>query len=329
MQRPVQIAGRPSRKTDRIAMTIDKFERLLNLITALLETTRPLTAMELQSRVPGYPDNKDSFRRAFERDKDELREMGVPLLLESVPGVDPPIDGYRIDRSRYYLRDPGLETDELAALNLAASAVRVGDVDQSTALWKLGGVDGASSADPTLDVAMDALPTDPQLASLYQACSERRTCTFLYNDKVRVIEPQGVSYQRGHWYLTGWDSATASERTFRVDRFSGDVTMGKPRSFDRRERASTPVMEPWQLGEGEELVARMLVDADHVAWAARQLGDSIPVEYLADGSAIFDIAVVNWPAFRSFVLTFLDHAELLGPETMRAQMISWLQMVAS
>jgi predicted DNA-binding transcriptional regulator YafY len=308
---------------------MDKLERLLNLISTLLETTRPLSADELRSRVPGYPDNKASFRRAFERDKDDLREMGVPLLLEPVEGVDPPVDGYRIDRARYYLRDPGFEPDELAALHLAATAVRVDGVEGADALWKLGGVVEAEGEEPALDGAMASLPTDPGLPSLYQACAERRTATFTYNDEVRTVEPQRVGYQRGHWYLTGWDRARDAERNFRLDRISGAVTTGEPRSFEPGHATAVLPDEPWQLGEGDEVVARLLVDADHAAWAARQLGDDVAVESRDDGSAVFDIAVTNWPAFRSFVLTFLDHAEVLAPPELRTQMIDWLREVAS
>ena len=73
---------------------MDKLERLLNLIAALLETPRALSAEEIHQRVPGYPDDTGpSYRRAFERDKDDLREMGISLRVENVPGNDPPVLG--------------------------------------------------------------------------------------------------------------------------------------------------------------------------------------------------------------------------------------------
>ena len=69
---------------------MDKLERLLNLTAALLHTSRPLTAEEIRERVPGYPDNLVAFRRTFERDKDDLREMGIPLAVESVESEERP-----------------------------------------------------------------------------------------------------------------------------------------------------------------------------------------------------------------------------------------------
>src|SRR3954452_1925468 len=103
----------------------EKLERLLNLTAALLETEKPLTASEVALKVSGYPEDKTAFRRTFERGKDDLREMGIPIVMSEIPHTDPPEMGYRIPKDQYYLRDPGLEPDELAALQLAASTVRL------------------------------------------------------------------------------------------------------------------------------------------------------------------------------------------------------------
>ena len=118
-----------------------KLERLLNVTAALLETRRPLTAEDIRKRIPGYPDRDDAFRRAFERDKDDLREMGIPLEVVPVDGTNPPISGYVIPPDRYYLADPGLDPDELAALQMAAVMIRLGDsdADELDAVRKLGG----------------------------------------------------------------------------------------------------------------------------------------------------------------------------------------------
>ena len=97
-------------------MSGQKLERLLNLTALLLDARLPLTAEQIQRQL-GYPDDLAAFRRAFERDKDELRTMGIPLRVERVPGVLPEVDGYRIPREEYALRDPGLTTEELAALH--------------------------------------------------------------------------------------------------------------------------------------------------------------------------------------------------------------------
>ena len=89
-------------------MAVAKVERLLVLMNVLLGAATPVSAVELHRRVPGYPEEDASFRRAFERDKEEIREMGVPLLVEPIAGTDPPLVGYRIRPQDYALADPGL-----------------------------------------------------------------------------------------------------------------------------------------------------------------------------------------------------------------------------
>lgn len=302
---------------------MSKLERLLNLTAALLDTPRLLTAEEIRRRVPGYPDNQASFKRAFERDKDDLREMGVPIELATIAGTDPPVDGYRIPKNQYYLRDPGLEPDELAALHLAASAVRLDGLEGIEALWKLGGVVGDDG--PAVP-AMASLPTSPALTTLFRAVAERRPVRFGYHGEERHVDPYRLDFARGRWYLSGFDHLRADERQFRLDRIDGPVHLGEAGGY---ERPSTAVpgarLQPWQLGEGDAVVARLLVDADQAAWATHHVGEDAVVERRPDGAVELAVPVSNRPAFRSFVLTFLDHAEVLGPAELRDEMVAWLE----
>lgn len=306
---------------------MDKIERLLNLIAALLETARLLTAEEIRERVPGYPDKDASFRRAFERDKEDLREMGIPLQVDFVPGTDPPVAGYRIPRGEYYLRDPGLEPDELAALNLAAGAVHLDDAGGLGGLWKLGGVVAPEASPPSAPLA--ELPTDAAVATAFQAVAERRRLTFTYRGEPRTVEPHRLDFQRGRWYLTGYDHLRGDQRNFRFDRLEGALASGPPEAFERPAGAVAGVeVAAWQLGEGEPLAARLLVDADHAALARHALGTETPADEQPDGSVVFTVEVTNRSGFRSFVLGFLDHAEILGPPELRDDLIEWLRAQA-
>lgn len=313
---------------------MDKLERLLNLTLTLLETPRPLSAMELRDRVPGYPDADTSFRRAFERDKDSLREMGIPVALELIAHSDPPTDGYRIHAEQYYLRDPGFEPDELAALHLAATAVRFDAAHGIEGLWKLGAVasgaiDEAGAAMPETD-AVAALPGDKNLGAVFGAVSERSTLTFGYAGAQRTVDPYRLDHRRGRWYVSGFDHDRGEERNFRLDRIEGDAVAGPPGSF---ERPSTAIAggpaQPWQFGEGETVSARVLIDPEQAPWLRQHLGGEGTIETQPDGSIVATIEVTNWPAFRSFLLTFLEHAELLEPADLRADMIEWLQLLGA
>jgi proteasome accessory factor B len=305
-------------------MSSAKLERQLNLMAALLETRQPLTAVDVQRLVPGYPDAKEAFRRAFERDKDELRAMGIPVTIEEIFGTNPPVIGYRIPRDQYYLRDPGLDADELAALHFAASAVQLEGVEGRDALWKLGGGTTAAARSEV------ALPTHPALGPLFTAVSERRPVTFSYNGVQRTVDPYRLDFLRGRWYLSGYDHHRTEERSFRVERIEGAVTVGRARRFDRPSTDIPGVrLQPWQLGEGEPVVARVLVDADQAPAATLYAGADAVVEQRADGSVVLEMAVTNPDGFRSFVLGFLEHAEVLSPPALRAELIAWLDAITA
>lgn len=316
-----------------MAEKVDKLERLMNLVAALLETTRPLSAEELRTQVPGYPDDAGpTFHRAFERDKEDLRELGVPLVVEAIPGTDPPRDGYRIPRDEYYLPDPNLEPDELAALHLAVSTVQVGAGTDDEALWKLGGViaaDGHSSeAEGGAPVA--SLPTDARLPILFGAVADRRRVGFTHGGVDRVVDPYRLDFRRGRWYLTGFDHDRDGVRSYRLDRIEGEAVTHDPAgAFERPDTIDAGAeRQPWELGDDGPVEALVLVDADQAGAAVQLAGEEAVRARRDDGSVELALAVTNPVAFRSFVLTFLEDAEVLGPPALRDELIAWLEGLA-
>lgn len=316
-------------------MSVNKLERLLNLTAVLLDTPRPLTAEELRQKVDGYPPPGAAFHRTFERDKDDLRVLGIPLRTERVPATDPPIDGYRISSDEYYLPDPGLDPDELAALHLASLTVRLEGLGDREALWKLGGLgtpDGAAGqSDPgVVKDVVASLPADPELVPIFQAISDHKTIRFSYRSEERTVEPWRLDFHRGRWYLTGFDRNREGERNFRLDRMDGPVEqtdMEIESSPPPAARTDGP-RRAWEMGEEQQVMARLLVDEARVDSATRQLGSDVAVERQPDGSQIFTVPVVNYDAFRSFVLGFLHHAELLSPPEWREDLVAWLKALS-
>ncbi len=303
---------------------MDRLERLINLMAALLEADHPLDRLELRGRVSGYGADveESTFRRMFERDKEALRQMGVPLVMEPVNPDRPEMgEGYRIPKERYELPDPGLDADELAALRLAVAGVSFGENQARAALWKLGG--GAEVAAPVVT----ELPGSEHLPVLFAATAERRPVTFGYQGRPRRVEPWRLSYRGGHWYLSGFDRDRKDARTFRLDRFgSAPEPEGPAGSFDRPPGAGGPVPPPWLLGDEEDAVeAALLIDADQARWAEAEAGPYSQAEHRQDGSVVLRFPVTNRDGFRSFVLGFLDHAEVLGPPDLREEFVAWLQ----
>ncbi len=308
-------------------MSVPKLERLLDLIAELLHAERPITADELHHRIPGYPEDKDSFKRAFERDKADLREMEIPLRIETVPGRMPPEDGYRIHQSEYGLPDPGLERDELAALHLAANAVRLDGANPTSGLRKLGGAVLPDAAPSDLAV----LPSAPHLATVFEAVGQHRRLRFRYRDKDREVDPFRLHHERGHWYLQGHDLSAGEPRSFRLDRVAGAMESGDPGSTEVEVDPADHHLEldAWALGDDDPVQAQVAIDASQAALAVRSVGDSVAVEWNADGSVVLEFAVRRRDGFRSFVLGFLDAAEILGPAELRDDMRQWLSSMTA
>lgn len=294
---------------------MDKLERLLNLTAALLHAEIPLTAEELRDRVGGYPDTKATFRRAFERDKDDLRSMGMPLRVEPVPGVDPPVDGYRLDRDEYAGTELAFEADELAALHLATSLVQLDGDD--TALVKLGAGSGDAPAD-----SVGRVPFNDTLATMIGAAVDRNALSFTYNDVERIVEPWKLSFTRGHWYLSGLDRLREDQRLYRVDRIKDGVSLSGPAKAPVGDVNEPIDLRGWELGDGPVIKATILVDADQAAYARHMLGEVVD---RPDGSVTATLDVRNIDAFRSFVLSFLEHAEILEPAELRTDFVEWLE----
>lgn len=294
---------------------MDKLERLLKLTAALLHAEIPLTAEELRDRVGGYPDTKATFRRAFERDKDDLRSMGMPLRVEPVPGVDPPVDGYRLDRDEYAGTELAFEADELAALHLATSLVQLDGDD--TALVKLGAAGGDAPAD-----SVGRVPFNDTLATMIGAAVDRKALSFTYNDVERIVEPWKLSFTRGHWYLSGFDRLREDQRLYRVDRITDGVSLSGPAKAPVGDVNEPIDLRGWELGDGPVIKATILVDADQAAYARHILGEAVD---RPDGSVTATLDVRNIDAFRSFVLSFLEHAEILEPAELRTDFVEWLE----
>ena len=318
-------------------MSVNKLERLLNLTAVLLDTSRPLTAEQIRTKVEGYPPAGSAFHRAFERDKDDLRVLGIPLTVERVKATDPPIDGYRIDPDEYYLPDPGLEPEELAALHLASLSVRLDGLDDQEALWKLGGVSASGSDLASLNGSGDNglmqgvvanLPTDPALVPLFQAITANEVVSFTYRGQDRTLDPWRLDFHRGRWYLTGFDHFRQDQRNFRLDRIDGEIFRTGDKVETARPRPSTSGPLPaWEMGDDEQIVAKLLVDGSHAVAASRQLGPDVVSEQGANGAVIFHVPAVQPEAFRAFVLGFLEHAEILEPVEWRDELISWLRQI--
>ncbi|WP_460357065.1 helix-turn-helix transcriptional regulator [Mycobacterium sp. ZZG] len=237
-------------------MGISKVERLMNLVIALLSTRSFITAERIRETVYGYSDDAsdEAFSRMFERDKNELRDLGIPLETGRVSPSDP-TEGYRINRDAYALPAVELTPDEAAAVAVATQLWESPELITATqsALLKLraAGVDIEADDDVAI-TSTAALPglrgSEEVLGILLAAIDSGRAVQFRHRPSrsepyvTRTVEPWGVVTDRGRWYLVGHDRDRDAVRTFRLSRIGADVTpigpsgaVSRPEDTDLRE----------------------------------------------------------------------------------------------
>ncbi len=181
-------------------MSRRKTERLLSLVVCLLFTRRALTAAQIRQAVPGYPDSFEAFKRMFERDKEELRELGIPLETDlSSPGDEEA--GYRIQREAYELPEITLEPDEAAVLGLAARVWHRAELAGAAAgaLLKLraAGIDAEEDTTQT-GIEPRVHTGEAAFGPLWEAVMERRPVTFAYR------APAGLARSSAGWNRGAW-----------------------------------------------------------------------------------------------------------------------------
>ena len=313
-----------------------RIERLINLIAALLETPRPMTAEDIRNEIHGYDEQPthEAFRRAFERDKESLRAMGIPIEMKPVT-PDPfseHVEGYYIPKESYYLPELDLEPDEVTALRLAAEAVMGGDEAAASGLMKLsaeGPMPGWSG--PRVMWGADRATEQALLAPIYNALLGRTPLKFNYSPLKgelgeRTVEPYGLVYRRGNWYLVARDTAKDALRSFRLSRVDGatepqEGTYEIPADFDA---AAYLEGESFEIGDEAPSNAVVRFPAALTWWAEQNMAGA-PITTRDDGSSEVEVPVSNADALVSWVLNAGPGVEVLSPPEMRAAVVHRLE----
>jgi proteasome accessory factor B len=207
-------------------------ERLLNLVICLLATRRWLTKEQIRSAVPQYADceSPEAFDRMFERDKEDLRELGVPLVTgtDSAWFEDEP--GYRIDREAYALPEIELTAAELAVLGLASRVWQRASLagPAARALVKLRALGVEADGDSLVGVEPRVRTAEPAFDPFYTATRDRRPVAFTYRKPSgesarRRLQPWALTSRSGRWYVVGQDLDRGAPRAFRLSRVEGAV----------------------------------------------------------------------------------------------------------
>ena len=231
-----------------------KSERLVNLTIALLATKRYLTKSEIFRTVEGYEGSPEAMERMFERDKDDLRSLGITIELGTFDPIFEDEAGYRITPSSYQLNLGELDGTDIALLSLAATAWSGAALEResTSALIKLSsmGIDSDSEALSLLTPQVSG--TDQNFVLLTDAIVRRSETEFEYlsadlSKQVRTIAPYSMRGESGSWYLVGLDRAKDSVRTFRLDRIVSEVIVSKKsNTFDIPDQLSDGMQDEAQ-----------------------------------------------------------------------------------
>ncbi|REF38361.1 helix-turn-helix transcriptional regulator [Thermasporomyces composti] len=222
-------------------MTPRKSERLMNLVICLLVSRHFVPKAKLRQLVEDYRElSTEAFEKMFERDKEELRDLGIPIEVGPVSSSFDDEVGYRIRRSEFELPPLRFTAEEAAVLGLAARVWQHASLAEATshAVLKLA-ADGADIDTTSLSVLEPRLPAgEPAFEPLWRAVRTRTVVTFHYRrpgasgPQPRTLEPWGILNWRGRWYVVGHDRDRQATRMFRLSRIVGPARLiGRPNAF--------------------------------------------------------------------------------------------------
>jgi proteasome accessory factor B len=225
--------------TEAAAQRVAVEERLFSLVLALLATEQGLTKAEILSTVQGYRQrysnsgSNATLERQFERDKDDIRELGIPLETVEAPG-DPgnnQLTRYRIPKGEYDLpKELTFSPAEIAMLSLAATVWRQGSLsgESRRAILKLRSL-GIESDEPVIGYAPRVRIRESSFEPLRQALEHQSVVAFPYlkpgesTAKTRTVAPLALVQHHGRWHLSAHDLTIDDGRTFLLSRIVGPV----------------------------------------------------------------------------------------------------------
>ena len=313
-------------------MALKKNERILNLLFALMSTKQFLTKEQLRQIIEVYrPLSDEAFERQFERDKEQLRALGVPIETGS---HDPwgPADGYRVSRTEIELPDIDLSGPEAAIVALAGQVWQdssMGDA-VTTSLTKLKTIGIDVEAEPLRVLTPLVKVADDSFEDILNAIQSCRAISFSYSDarggtSVRKLQAWQLFNWQDRWYVGGLDLDRDEPRVFRLSRFAS-----KPKEFGPPNAYEPPSDVEWK-----NIATQMFkTGGTHKATLAvskgrgqllRQRADA--VELGSDADQI-TIRFANLDDFAAEVCSFGPDIVALEPIELRDRMIEKLTEIA-
>jgi proteasome accessory factor B len=311
-------------------------ERLIDLVALLLEARRPLTFDDIRAVIPAYQQQDiSSAKRMFERDKDILREVGIPVEVAATDVWEVEL-GYRIPKDQYYLPELAFTPEEVWALFVAAHTPgESGEAEQAFQKLSAGTETNVLTAMAERTPAPGVDPSGPHLGAVADALARRRTVRFRYRPAQgkagkRDVDPYALVFRSGHWYLVGRDRARDEVRSFRLSRLLSPVkevgeATGPPEGFDA---ARLLEAGPWGLGE-PAATARVAFSPKVAWWAVPTVAGARVTGTRRDGWVDVELPASQTDSFVSWILSFGPDARVYSPRAIRDEVVRRLEALAS
>ena len=300
----------------------DRAKRLLDLVMLLLRARSPVTFREIREQFTAYlTNNAEAGLRAFERDKADLLELGVPIRYIT-PDEDDALEegGYVVDLKRFRLPEVHFTADEVSALVLAASVARAvpgGSTPKivDLTLKKLA-FDMPEAPDTPIEFpppvsaitarqqvlvhfpavkAANARELSDVFAQVERATRNRKRLTVSYRSastgmvSTRNIDPYGMVYRQGAWVLVGYCHLRKQVRSFRIDRIVSLKIAPKPKSPDFERPADFDVRayvnrSPWTFKVVPDEDVELEIRPEAAAVGNEEFGPEAVRKSASDGS---------------------------------------------
>jgi proteasome accessory factor B len=308
-----------------------KTERLMNLIFALLVSRQYLTKDQIRESIADYRDSTpQAFDRKFERDKEELRELGINVEMGQNDKYFSDEPGYRIRRDEAELPDLELSREEAAVIGLATQVWEHAGLasDSTTALVKLKAI-GVDVDTSVLRMAEPRLSTDePSFDAMWDAVTRRVPVTFVYarpggEAMQRHLQPWGIISWRDRWYVGGYDQDRGEPRIFRLSRVLGEVeTTGAAGSYEVPEGTDMKVLAQALFPPAPE-VAAVLRIREGRGQSLRRFAESITPT--GEGFDVVEIRYSSTWELASEVASYGPDVVVISPADVRETVIQRLR----
>ncbi len=302
-------------------MSSQKTERLINLTLALLASKRYLSKAEILRNIPGYEGSPETKERMFERDKDDLRSLGIQIDVNNFDPLFEDEQGYLIKSDSFQFAENEFTKEELLLLTMAAnlwhdSAI---EIDSQNALLKIQSLSGPVENDMTTTPTLRITEDWQLLVSIFTAVQNKQILEFSYRGKKRQVNPYGLYSSNGFWYLIAFEINVI--KSFKLVRIEGEVDLiGEKDAFEKPDNFNVGNFLK-EESNSVSLVSKLQVRKG----AALSLRNKFTVKDLDSEWDLMDIPYTNEQELLEMVLWHGTDLKLIEPAALRQLLVANLE----